>query len=117
MIGTSVSAWADLMRQSITIEPYAGAAAPLAVPAFGAPVSYRCRIVGRRRDVVTRGGETVTSHQTIYLLTADAIDPRSQVTLSTADAGSTEARALHPPILDVGRYPDENGAHHTALYL
>lgn len=117
MIGAGIDAWADLMTQAITVEPYAGVGDAYGGATYGAARAYACRIVGRRYDVITRQGEAVASRQTIYLASADPVDPRSQVTLSTADTGSTEARAIHPPILDVGRYPDENGAHHTVLYL
>lgn len=113
---TGISAWHDLMTQAITIEPRAGQ--DIAdTPVYGTPVSYRCRLVGKRTQVLNAAGENVVSNQTCYLGTRDPVDPMARVTLSTADVFSTSDNAIHPPILAVGRYPDENGAHHTALYF
>lgn len=116
MSGTGVSAFFDLMRQSVTIEPRTGQDRYNA-PTYGAAVTYRCRIVGKRRLVVNGLGQTVVSEQTVYLGTANPVDPTARVTLSTADTGSTEAGAITPSILATGRYPDERGAHNSVIYL
>lgn len=116
MSGTGVSAWFGLMRQTVTVEPRTGQDR-YNNPTYGAASTYRCRIVGKRRLVVNALGQTVVSEQTVYLGTANAVEPTSRVTLSTGDTGSTEAGALQPSILATGRYPDERGAHNSVLYL
>lgn len=115
-MSTAVSAWSDLMRQSISVSA-PGLPDDYGAKTYAAPVSYQCRIVGKVKSVINVRGETVVSQQTCYLMTADAIDPESQVTLSTDDVGSTQAQKIHPSIVATGRYPDENGAHHSVIYL
>lgn len=109
-------AWRPLMRQRLTL------AAPTGVDGYnattyGTAVPYRCRLVGKRRVVRNAMGVEVVSSMTAYLYTNDVVNPLSKVTLSTADVGSTEVIAVSPPILAVGRFPDENGNAHSVLYL
>jgi hypothetical protein len=113
----AVAGWARMMRQTATVAPRSGQDG-YAEPTYGAAVSYRCRLVGKRKLVLTAEGRQVVSTQTLYLMSDAAIDPESQVTLSTGDVGSTERHAINPPILGVGRYPaDDGGFHHTVLFL
>lgn len=113
---TAISGWFDLLTQSVSVAPYASRNA-YGEDSYGAAVTYRARVVGKRSKVINAAGQEVVSDQTVYLGTANAVDPRSRVTLSTADAGSTEEYAIHPPIISTGRYPDENGNHHSVLFL
>ena len=106
----------DLMTQTLTVAPVTGRDS-FDNKAYGAAVTYRCRLVGKRRQVVNAQGEVVTSEQTAYLGTASPVDPEALVTLSTADAGSTEPHAVNPRILATGRYPDEAGHHHSVIFL
>ena len=113
---SSVSAWLDMMTQVVTVEAPTGQDVAN-VKTYGPPVTYPCRLVGKRRQVVNSAGVVVASDQTCYLGTDQAVDPESRITLSTDDVYSTADSAIHPPILAVGRYPDENGAHHSVIYL
>ena len=113
----SVTRWAHMLRQTASF------AAPSGVnrngeQTFGTAVSYRCRLVGKREQMLSADGRQVLSRQRLYLMTDANIDPQSQVTLSTGDVGSTEGWAIHPPIVGVGRYPaDDGGFHHTVVFL
>lgn len=113
----SVTGWARMMNQTVSI------AAPSSADvygerSYGSAVSYRCRLVGKRTLVRDTSGREVVSKQTLYLMTPNVIDPESLITLSTGDVGSTEGHAINPPILSVGRYPDDAGGfHHSVLYL
>ncbi len=112
-----LSAWRSMMRQQLTV------AAPTGLSGYGdmvystSPVTYRCRLVGKRKQVLNAQGQEVTSMWTAYLYSADVIDPQSQVTLSTGDVGSTATLAIRPPIKATGLFPDEHGHHHSVIYL
>lgn len=106
-----------LMTQSVTIEPLSTARTNYGEPQWGTAVTYRCRIAGKRTKVINAQGQEVMSQQTVYLGTATAVEPTARITLSTADAGSTFEDAIHPPILATARFPDENGACYSAVYL
>lgn len=109
-------AWRSMMRQTLTVAPKTGRDSA-GDATYGTAVEYRCRLVGKRKQVRMPNGQEVTSHQTAYLYTDDVIDPQSKVTLSTADVGSTEAHSISPPILQTGRYPDDMGFSHSVIYL
>lgn len=112
-----LAAWRSMMQQTATIAPRTGQDG-FGVATYGTAVSYRCRLVGKRRQVLNAAGQLVISNQTLYLLSADNVLPSARVTLSTGDVGSTESWSLTPPILATGRYPDEHaGFHHTVIYL
>lgn len=113
----TIASWGNLLRQTITIEPPAGSTDLYGAETFGAPVTYRCRIVGKQQMVETAKGEDVLSRQMVYLMTPNGVHPESRVTMSTADVLSTENYAVHPPILATGRYPDETGRHHSVIFL
>lgn len=113
----SIADWSDMLVQQVTIAPVAAALNSYAERTYGTAVTYSCRIAGRRRKVVDANGREVVSEMTIYLGSAAAIGLEDQVTLSTADAWSTQETALRPSILAIGRFPDQAGAHHTEIYL
>ena len=82
------------------------------------PTTLRARVVGERRQGLDANRREVVSSQTVYLASGLAVAPDSQVTLTTAEAGSTEPGALTPPIVRTGRYPNEMGRQvYTALFL
>ena len=109
--------WRELMTQSVSIAARSG------VDSYGkptystSPTTYVARVVGRRRLVINAVGQEVPSDWTVYLYGNPAVTPQDKVTLSTADTGSTATLAINPPILGVGRYPDEGGMVYTALFL
>lgn len=113
---SGVADWSDMMTQALTVAPVASRDR-FGNKTYGAAVTYRCRIVGKRRVVRNAQGNEVVSEQTVYLMTPNAVDPEGLVTLSTGDTGSTEASALSPPIIASARYPDQGGAHHSVLFL
>ena len=113
---SDLRAWRALMNQTVTVAPRTGVDG-FGRPTYGTAVSYKARLVGKRRQVINAAGQQVVSDQTAYLYGAPAVDPQSKVTLSTGDVGSTSALAINPPILAVGRFPDETGWHHSVLYL
>lgn len=107
----------SLLRQVIKVAPFTGRDG-YGNPTYGTDVVYRGRLVGRRRLVRNDQGEQVVSTQTVYLGSNANLSTKDKVTLTTGDAGSTEAALLTPPILEVGRYPDETGRfYHVALFL
>ena len=112
-----VSPWRSFMRQSCTVAPLSTEDSRGA-PTYGAAVTYRCRLVGKKREIVNSAGRIMISGQTVYLASGDLVLEDAKVTLSTGDVGSTEETAMSPPIFGVGTYPDETGLNvYTALFL
>lgn len=112
----SINRWGHLMANTVTIAPKTGQDA-YGKATYGAAVPYRCHISLARMLVRTSTGQEVESQQMIHMMTADPIQPTSQLTLSTADVGSTEEAAIHPRILTVERRNDQTGPHHVVLRL
>ena len=86
-------------------------------PTYGANTAHRVRISGKRRLVHTFAGEEVMATHTIYFAATPSIGAHDRVTLSTGDVNSTEAGALTPPILAVGKYPDDLGRVSLTVFL
>lgn len=113
----SLRSWRGLFPHEVTVAAYAGQDR-FGAPSYStSPTTYQARVVGKRRLVHNAAGQQVVSDQTVYLYTPDAVGTQDKVTLTTAQTGSTETLALYPPILSVGRFPDQFGFHHTVLYL
>jgi hypothetical protein len=113
-----ITGYAHLMRQFLTVEPRTGQDL-YNKPTFGAPVTYRCRLVSKRQQVLAADGTRVTSTMTAYLMTTNAVDPTARITLRSEDVGSTESYAIQPPILATARYSGDATQpwHHSVLYL
>src|SRR4051812_11287725 len=111
-----ISSWRHMMSATVTVAPL-DSVDDYGKPTYGDAVTYTAHIA--RKNTITRSatGETIVSHQTVYLDSNDAILPTAQLTLSTGDIGSTEDVALHPRIVGVERRFDQNGPHHTVLFL
>ena len=86
-------------------------------PTYGANTSYRVRISGKRRLIRNFAGEEVMAAHTVYFATVPTIGAHDRITLSTNDVNSTETGALTPPILNVGKYPDEFGRVSLTVFL
>lgn len=108
--------WAHLMSSTVTVAPRSGVDS-YGRPSYGPAVSYQAHLRGERALVRDAMGQQVVSSQSVHMVCTDAIEPGSQVTLSTADTGSTESYAIHPPIIAVERRFDQRGPHHTVLRL
>lgn len=105
-----------LLRGAVTVEKQTGVDG-YGEPTYGAPVRRRARVVGKRTLVRNDAGDEVLSTHTVYLGPGPAVGPHDRVTLSTGDVGSTETGARQPPLIAVGRFPDEHGRVSTVLYL
>ena len=100
----------DLMAATVTIEPY-GSQDGYAEETYGASVSYKAHIQGKVVATMSFTGAERVSNFQVYLNTAAAIDPRSRLTLPTGYSPQ------QPPIINVARHTDEQGQHHTKVYL
>lgn len=112
----SIHLFTHLMSSTVTVAPRSSVDG-YGKPVFGTAVSYRAHLARKRQMVRTETGQEVISNQAVYLATAANIEPSSQITLSTGDVGSTDATAIHPPIMAVERRFDGAGPHHVVLYL
>lgn len=99
-----------LMPHTVTVEAYASQDR-YGKPAYGAAASYKAMVEQKVRQVRNLAGEEAVSTTTVYLDAVAAITPRDRVTLPAAFSPRT------PPIINVSRFSDENGLHHTELYL
>ena len=86
-------------------------------PAWGVPISYPARVVGKTRLVRDARGRETVSRYTVYIGATPAVTPEDRITLPDEySLGSTAT--LTPPILSVGQFPDESGdLHHVVVYL
>jgi hypothetical protein len=111
MSTTATAPVADLFDRSVTVE------APVALDAYGKPVSYAtaqtyaARLVMKNVAVRTANGIQVVGRGTVYLDTTDAIDPLSRITLP-ADFPPTQ-----PPILSVSGVDDDSAASYTRVVV
>jgi len=105
-----VSDFLDFMADTVTIEPFVSRDA-YNVPSFGTAVTHPARVVGKVRMVRNQLGEEKVSKTTVYLGTSNVFSPEDRLTLPTGNV------PLQPPILAVGFFPDEEGAHHTTLFV
>lgn len=116
----SIQRFSHLMSSTVLVAQRTGMDG-FGSPVFGPDVPYRAHIVGKQQVVRRLNGEGVSeevvSSTTVYLATTAAMRPGSRVTLSTGDAGSTEADVRQPPLLASIRRFDQSGPHHTVLYL
>ena len=112
----SVQMFRDLMRQTVSLETHAGVDS-YGQSSYEAGQDYRARVVGKVRMVRNWQGQEVGSSHTVYLASNPGVTVKDRLTLSTGDAGSTEATVRQPAILSVGNFPDERGRHHTVLFL
>lgn len=103
-------------RQTVTVEPRSTLDA-YGQPTYGAAVTHRVRLSGKRRKVTNdRGNEVLASH-TVYFAAAPAIGAHDRITLSTGDVNSTETGVRQPPVVAVGRYPDDLGRVAVTVFL
>lgn len=112
----SVRQWAPLMKQRVTIKPFAGYDS-FGKPTYGTAVIYQCALIGEMKVVRNDAGQEVPSKQTAYLMSNAAVRPEDQITLSTGDVGSTQSYAINPRILSVGRFPFLSGQFLTCVYM
>jgi len=111
----SIGNFAHLMSSTVQVAARTGVDG-YDKPTYGTPVAYRCHIAKGARLMPEMAGQQVSDAIQIYLNSADAILPTSQVTLSTSDVGSTESFDRQPRLLAVERRFDQHGAHHATLY-
>ncbi len=106
------SDWEDLCPQTIVWEPLASRDS-YAKPTYGAQQTFRGRRVYKIERVpsgANEPGAVVLSSSTIWILGTPAVKYEDRVYVS-GDA------APYPPILNVQRYPDENGDLFTKVML
>src|SRR3990167_1934576 len=102
----------DLLVDTITIEPPSGTYSDRGQPAFGAAVSYACRIEPASGEEMVRGPglEERKASWRIFIDTA-TISPEARLTLPAGFSPQTQ------PFFAVGREVDETGAHHVVLVV
>ncbi len=99
----------DFMPHRVGVEPYLSRDA-YGNKSYGPKVVYSGRVVNKRRQVISRMGQTVPSETTIYLATASGVSIDDRITLPS---GCVPA---WPTIISVSRYPDEYGGVYTEVY-
>lgn len=89
----------DLLRQTVTIEPYTGPD-PFGAPGYGPPVEYPARVRREAKMVRASDGEERVSSTVVWLDGAAQVGPQDRITMPDGS---------HPPILAVESSPDETG--------
>ena len=102
----------QLMPATVLVAPFASQD-QFGAAAYGADVSYQCRISIRDEYVRSKDGREIAARGKIYLpvTSAAAFTTRDRVTMP---AGYVPA---NPPILDVQPEQDETGVHHVVLVI
>jgi len=100
--------FAEMMVDTVIIEPGLTTTEFYAQPSFGAPVSYRARVVRENRMVRSDTGEEQISRTHVWIFGIAGATPKDRITLPDG---------TQPLIMTVDRYPDENGPHHEVVYL
>lgn len=103
-----ISAWADMMPHTISVEPFSSIDA-YGAATYGAAVQYSARIQPTNRSVTTLAGEERVTVATIYVA-GTGIGPQDRITLPSPSS------PVAPDIFDVTYVADESGHHHTVIY-
>lgn len=111
-----ISAWSRLMSSTVLVAARLGTD-DYAKPNYDTAVAYKAHLSRKAQLVRTQDGQQVQSLLSAHLNSSVVILPTAQVTLSTADVGSTEATLTHPTIVAVDRRYDQGGPHHTVLFF
>lgn len=96
----------ELMRQKITVEKLTGRDPQGGDPTFGPPKEYQARVVDKNRLIVDSEGQQRLSRTTAWIFGAPVVGGSDRVTLSDG---------RQPFVLNVARFPDEKGIHHTRI--
>lgn len=112
-----VTSFTHLMPDTITYAVACSTGDAYGHLGYATATLYRARVVGEQKLVRSFEGREVISAHTVYVAGAIVVQPRDQITLSTAVVASTQDSAIHPPLLGAKRVPDQSGVHHTVVYL
>lgn len=107
----TVNEWADIMPQTVTIEPWTGFSDGGAGSTYGTSYNSACRIQMKNHQAVTKDGRTVTARGKVFLLSLVIPTVKDRVTLPMSYT------PRQPPIIDVNVEDDETGNHHIVLVL
>ena len=101
----------DLMNSTLHVDPITGLSTDgygLSVFTTSATENYRCRIVTKQVLVTDLFGEQQVSNSQLWI--------KSSATFSISDQFSIGGSTLGS-LLRVEHYPDEDGHHHSQLFL
>lgn len=97
----------ELMTQTVTREAFSSYDA-YAQASYAAGTSVTCRVVHKPRMVRNAEGKEVLSNAQIWCYGAPGFSVKDRITLPDG---------TQPVILQVGKFPDENGNHHEVVYV
>lgn len=106
-----ISEWADMMPQTITVEPWLSYKGGGSGANYDTAVSYACRIEMGNHLVVGPNDRVVTAKGIVFLMSASVIGIKDRITLPTGYLPT------QPPLLNVDVEDDETGNHHTCLHF
>jgi len=103
-----ISEWADMMPHAVTYAPVSSRD-KYGKPTYGTAVSYQARVVQKQTRIVNRiNGQDAIATGVVWLAGSPTLSLDGRITLPD---GST------PTILNWEVVPDEEGDHHTKVYL
>ena len=106
----SIEVWSDWFRDTVTIER-ALTMNEYGERTYGAATSYIARISGKVTQVRDVTGEERVSRHQVLIATTAAITPADRLTLPSG------YEPTQPPILAVTTPRDEQGPHHTRIFV
>lgn len=101
----SVSDWTDLMPETVYHAEFASRD-DYGKPVYGSQVGYSARVIYKPRMVKAADGKDIVAKGRVWIAGTPSVTPQDEIELPD---GTT------PPILNVGRFSDENGAHHVVI--
>lgn len=97
----------ELMTQTATREAFS-AYNTYAEATYSAGVSVNCRVVNKPRMVRNAEGKDVISNAQVWCYGTPGFSVKDRLTLPDG---------TQPVIIQVGKFPDENGNHHEVVYV
>lgn len=111
MANPTVNEWADMMPQTVTIEPWVSYKGGGSDSNYGDSEPYQCRIEMGNHLVVNNQSQTVVSRGMIFLMSTTVIGSKDRVTLPAGYVPRI------PPLITVDVEDDETGDHHCCLHF
>jgi len=109
--GIPVSAWLDMMADTITIEPWVSQSVS-GVPTYsGVTTTYPCYIEMKNHLIVDALGREILARGRVFMGSNANISVKDKITLPS------EYVPVSPPILAVNIATDESGNHHTTIEI
>lgn len=110
-MGIDVSEWLDMMADTVTVYPFASRSVA-GVPTYSTTgTTYPAYIRMKNKLIVDKGGREILARGYVILGSNAVVGTEDKIVLPS------DYVPVNPPILGVDISPDENGNHHTTVWI